>query len=151
MSTTFEVTQRNMITWRRLLVLAASMVCINGMTWAVVKVNQLNYVYPIDADSLGLPILLTILASVFTIPVLALIGIWPSLRFANRLSSRGPIGRFFRNMALIMLYSLATLFTLSGAIYWLDPNHWLIAMSYCLLGAALGLFLVKDVKGLLSN
>lgn len=151
MNTKFELTQRNMVRRRRALVLVASIVLINGMTWAIVKLNQLNHVYPIDADSIGLPILLTILASVFTIPAVALIGIWPSIGFANRLSSRWPIGGLFGTIALMMLYLIAALFALSGAVYWLNPDHWLIAMSYCVLGAALGLFFVQDVKGLFSS
>jgi hypothetical protein len=42
--------------WKRVFVLTLVLAVINGVTWVVVVKNQRDGVYPIDGDSIGIPI-----------------------------------------------------------------------------------------------
>jgi hypothetical protein len=137
--------------WKRLLVLVLALALINGATFAVVVVNQENGVYPIDGDSIAIPIISTLFASSFVLPFLVLIGLLPGAQFLSRLCSRGRAWSIGMALLLFALYLAAALFAVGGAGYWAIPSHYWIAVSYLLLLSALALFLVLDARRLLSN
>jgi hypothetical protein len=137
--------------WKRLLVLTLALVLINGATWVVVVENQHNGVYPIDGDSIGIPIISTLVASSFVLPLLVLIGLLPGAQFLSRLCSRGQAWTVCVNLLLFALYVAAALFAIGGAGYWAIPNHYWITVCYFVLLLALVLFFALDARRLLSN
>lgn len=114
--------------WQRLLVFILSLVLINRTTWIVVEENQRNGLYPVEGDSISIPIFGTQGASLFALPFLVLIGLLPGARFLNRLCSRGWAGSVCVALLLVSLYLAAALFAVRGADYWAFPYHYWISV-----------------------
>lgn len=137
--------------WKRLLVLILALVLVNGATWVVVVENQHSGIYPIDGDSIGIPIISTLVASSFVLPLLVSIGLLPGTQFLSRLCSRGRAWTVCVNLLLFTLYAATALFAIGGAGYWAIPNHYSIAACYFVLLVVLSLFFVLDARRRLSN
>lgn len=137
--------------WPRILVLVTALVLINAATWAVILENGHNGVYPMDGDSIGIPIMSTLVASAFVLPLLVLIGSLPCAGFVSRLCSRGPVWGACVAIVLLALYSGAAIFAVDGVGYWSIPNHYSIAFCYLLLSLVLALFFVLDARRLFAN
>jgi hypothetical protein len=136
--------------WRRVFALVAALTLINGMTWIVVKENQRNGLYPVEADSIGLPILGTLLISFIVLPVLVSIGLLSGTQWMHRLRSHS-FQNLLPGMILLAFYVIATLFALGGLGYWAVPDHYPIALCYLMLICVLILCLALDFQWLLSN
>jgi hypothetical protein len=79
---------------QRLLVLLLTLSAIDGTTWAVVVQNQRKALYPVDADSIVIPIFDTVLLSTLVLPFLVLVCWLPNAAFFDRLRRRGTVGAF---------------------------------------------------------
>ena len=132
-----------------LLVLA--LILINVATWFVTGVNQRHGVYPVDADSIGIPIVGTWVNSLLVLPQLFLIGFLGSFSFVRRLCSRDIRWSIAIGIVLLALYANVGLFAISGVAEWMLPNHYLMAVCYSLLFLVLIVFLFLDMKLLFSN
>ena len=127
-----------------LLVLA--LIFINIATWFVTGANQRSGIYPIDADSIGIPIAGTWFHSLLVLPQLFLISFLGSFGFVTRLCSRDTRWSIAIGIVLLALYVNVGLFAISGVAEWMLPNHYLIAVGYLLLFLVLVIFLLLDMK-----
>lgn len=129
-----------------LLVLA--LILINVATWFVTGINQRNGVYPVDADSIGIPIMGTWFKSVFVLPQLFLIGFLSDFGFVRELRSRRIAWSIVLGIVLLALYISVGLFAISGMVGWMFPDHYLLAASYSFLLLTLIIFFFRDMKQL---
>ena len=130
-------------TYRKLIFLIAALVLINGITCAVLSRNQTMGLYPIDADSIGIPVMETILVSFFLLPILIVICALSDQKVQVWLSARNLWSLMAAKGVLALAYSVAFLFTIYGGLYWSDPDHYLIAVGYVVMLIALVISLVK--------
>jgi hypothetical protein len=147
---TARVREQEMNRWHKLAFLAMALLLINVATWFITGVNQRNGVYPVDADSIGIPIVGTLFASLVVLPLLLLIGLLPTAGFVRRLCSRGFRWSIAAGAALLVLYVTVGLFAVSGVAEWAIPHHYLIAACYSFLLLVLVAFLFLDMKRLFS-
>jgi hypothetical protein len=134
-----------------MLVLVLALVLVNAVTFAVVLENQRSGVYPINGDSIGIPIIGTLVVSGVVLPMLVLIGFLPGAQFVKRLCSRGLPWRIGAGLLLLAVYVAVGFFALGAVEYWAIPNHYWIATSYVLSFLALAFFSILDARWLLSN
>ena len=134
-----------------MLVLVSALVLVNAATFFVVSDNAAAGRYPIDADSIGIPIMSTLVLSVIALPILLLVGLLPSAQFLVRLCSRGLPWRISTGVLLLALYVILALFALDGVGYWAVPNHYWITASYVVSLLVLLFFSIVDARWLFSN
>jgi hypothetical protein len=113
---------KSMKGWQRVLVLVVVLILINGATWVVVVENQHRGLYPIDGDSVGIPIISTLIASSLVLPLLVFIGFLPGSNFVSRLCIRGLAWTVGVSIVLLVLYFGAAVFAVGGASYWSIPR-----------------------------
>lgn len=123
----------------------------NVTTWAVVFENYRAHVYRSDADSIGIPIVSTILSSIFALPFLAGIVLIPHFRSIRDARSRSAVAFTIAAAGLLVSYSVIALFGLAGLAYWAGPNHYLIAASYLCLLLLVGTLFILDFARLWSR
>ena len=131
--------------------LVRALILINIATWFVTGANQKNGVYPVDADSIGIPIGGTWFHSLLVLPQLFLISFLGSFGFVTQLCSSDNRWSIAIGFVLLALYVNVSLFAISGVAEWMLPNHYLIAFGYLLLFLVLFIFLLLDIKLLFSN
>jgi hypothetical protein len=137
--------------WKRTLTLLVALVLVNVVTFVVVRENQHSGLYPVDGDSIGIPIMSTLALSVLALPLLVIIGLLPGAQFVVRLCARGLLWRIGVGFFLLVLYVVVALLALDGAGYWAIPNHYSVASAYVASLLALAFFFVFDTRWLLSN
>lgn len=137
--------------WHKVTLLVLALVLINTATWFVTGMNQRNGVYPVDADSIGIPIIGTWFNSLFVLPQLFLIGLLARLSFVRVLCSRHIGWSIILGILLLALYVSVGLFAISGVVEWMFPNHYLIAFCYLLLLLMLVVLLFLDIHLLFSE
>ncbi len=132
----------------RLTSLALALVGVNLATFIIIRINFTNGVYPPEADSIGIPILTAGAGSIITaLYLLALIFI-PKLP-TDDIRNRIPKGV---GLSLTVLAHLPVfLIGIIAALYWWDPDHYIISLSYVGGMAVLGYWIKTDVKQLLSK
>lgn len=89
----------------------------NAVAFYVLLGNMRSGVYRDDADSISIPIMSNALASLFVIALMA--GCVLTIRRNRFASSLG-----------ILFGVLAVAISVSCALYWLTPHHYLIALSF---------------------
>jgi hypothetical protein len=120
----------------RLIGLSVAILLVDLATYWVLSNNLESGVYSDRADSIGLPIGLTLVASVLLLPAFALVAAAPLLLVA------AGERRLLRALALVVVafsYVSVAAMAAGGLAYWFTPNHYAIAASY----AALGVWLVR--------
>jgi hypothetical protein len=137
--------------WKRTLTLLVALVLVNMVTFVVVRENQHSGLYPVDGDSIGIPIMSTLALSVLVLPLLVLIGLLPGAQFMVRLCARGLLWRIGVGFFLLVLYVVVALLAFDGAGYWAIPDHYSVASAYVASLLALALFFLFDTRWLLSN
>ncbi len=137
--------------WHKLVVLALTLLSINVTTWLLITQNQRDGIYPVDADSISIPIFDTVIGSLCVLPFLLLVSFLPSASFVARLCSRGIGWAIAAFLLLLSFYAAVALFALSGVAYWASPHHYPIAVCYSVLLLALVMFLATDTRKLFSN
>lgn len=137
--------------WHKFAFLSIALLLINVATWFITHYNSRNGIYPMDADSIGIPIFGTLFASLLVLPLLLLISFLPTTGFVRRFCSRSIGCSLAACIMLLLLYGAAGLFAVSGIAEWAVPHHYLIAASYSVLFLVLVVFLLYDIKQLYSN
>lgn len=129
-------------TWLKPACFLSALLLVNGMTWFVTSANQKKDLYPVNADSVGIPIMLTVGVSILMLPILIVIGLLQNKSLLMWLESKGLVRRLVMRIVLLLLYGPVFLVTVYGIAYWSIPDHYSIAVSYLLLFVALltGLF-----------
>ena len=128
----------------KMVIFLVALLLINFVTWLVTTSNQKANLYPIDADSIGIPIMVTIASSVLMLPILFIIVINKNKFSLFWLKSQNYIGQVFLKIAICLLYIFAILFAALGITYWSFPGHYLIAVSYWIFLFVLTTYLLLD-------
>ena len=135
----------------KLMVLAASLLLVNGTILAVLAANAHNGVYPISADSIGIPLAETAELSMICAALLAsILGLSSlSLAFHRARSSRSWLLLAVGILALAYLLAVG-FFTLWG-LSWFSPHHYPIAASCGFAVGAILYLAVMDYRSLRPN
>jgi hypothetical protein len=129
--------------WVKFLLLAVTAVLTYSVLSKTLSQNQFNYVYPIDADSIGMPMAYTFLSFIALIPFAAFFCIASLSR--NEDKDKSSIAWFaFKVISYLFSYLLLTFVTLVSASYWNTPHHYVIAKWYLALVLLIQAFLVFD-------
>jgi len=131
----------------KLILLMAAMLLVNATTWLVTTQNQKDGLYPIDADSIGLPIAATVFVSLLLLPALFFISI-PSQYLSMWLRSENRICRIAVRSGFLLFYLIGFLFSIYGFVYWNFPEHYSISVSYLALLLAIVVCLSVDIVSL---
>jgi hypothetical protein len=104
----------------RAIILLAAIVATGGVVFVVLLRNHAAGVYPIEADSLGIPLfssalVLMLFAALMTVGLL-----------------RASTSRWLTRLGTLSLV-LASFLTLFYGLTWADSDHWPIAVSFCAL------------------
>lgn len=135
----------------KLAILVVALVMVNLVTWLVVTTNQSNAIYPIDADSISIPLFSSFLASLFALPFFTVIAFFPTVRFVAMRCSRSAVWSVAVGLFLLVAYLAGAVYAITSAAYWAAPHHYLITSSYTILLIGLAILLVLDTKFLFSN
>jgi hypothetical protein len=124
--------------------LGITIVCVTA--YATLSRNQSDGIYPIDADSIGIPLMLTLTYSmILLVLLLTAIGV----------TGLGKTGSRTRRISVQVitasLYSIALLVAGEAALSWLIPHHYTISAAYGFLIAVIGTRLVNDMRELTYN
>ena len=135
----------------KLMLSAASLVLVNGTVRAVLAMNLRNGVYPVNADSIGIPLAETAELSMVGAALLAVVVMLSALGRALR---KGPSARhwlFLTMGGLVLAYLLAIGFFTLWGLSWLSPHHHLIVASFAIVVSAILYLAVADYRSLRRN
>jgi len=122
-----------MIKWVKLALFISAILLVNCVTWFVTTANQKARLYPIDADSIGIPIMLTITVSILILPPVFFISMLPNNNVLVRLKSEGLFSRLVLLTCFLLLYAFVFWFAVHGITYWNFLGHYFIVVSYLIL------------------
>ena len=137
--------------WHRLVLIVIALLAVDGSTYLVLSHNLDAGVYPVDGDSIGIPmvstLILSLVGAIFLLSALSLVYIGSIVRF----SQKGKV-HLSAVILLMFLLNLPPLFLLFlGAGFWSMPNHYmLLAIMVVTLTIVAGVF-VRDIRWLISN
>lgn len=134
-----------MASYLRGFTLIAGVIIANIVTWSVLRINQIYGKYPIDADSIGIPIAITIASSVAVSPFIILIGIFGRYIIVILFLSNRFFVRLFFVLLLIFSYALSFAFCFYLSIYWHSSGHFLISSTYIIIMMFLFFYFMLDV------
>ena len=100
-----------------------SLVLSNGLLWFVLDQNMSAGIYPVDADSVGIPIM-----EALTVSLVILLCVAVTIALPNR--TRGW------RVAQGVPASIASLLALLLSVSWLSPSHYLAATAFFALALA---------------
>jgi hypothetical protein len=133
-------------TWIKFLLLTISAIIIGQVVSSVVTKNLYDYVYPMEADSISIPILSTYLMFIVLLPFAI------SFSFLSISKYEEPNQKisfwFVSKLVLyIISYIVLALTAISGCLYWNTsyPNHNFISLSYIGLVALIHGILIFDL------
>ena len=135
----------------KLMVSAASLLLVNGTVRAVLAANLRNGVYPLNADSIGIPLAETAeLSMVGAALLVAVVG----LSSLGRALRKGPSSRHWFLLAmsgLALAYLLAIGFFVLWGLSSLNPHHYLIVTSCAIAASAIFYLAAADYRSLRPN
>lgn len=137
--------------FHKLIILGAALISVNLVTWLVVTANQSNAIYPVEADSIAIPLFSTFLASLLVLPFFAVIALMPTARFIAIRCSRNAVWSVAIGILLVVAYFAALAYAVTSAAYWAVPHHYPIAFSYILLVIGLVILFILDARFLFAN
>lgn len=130
----------------RLSLFAALLITVNVVTGHVINTNFAAGVYPVDADSIGIPLVGTLFASVLSLAMLLPLLLLSSLDWGFRKATASRAWRWAIGLLLTGLYLWNLLLQVNWAFFWIDPHHGLIAASIGLVAVALLWLAVVDLR-----
>jgi hypothetical protein len=136
--------------WYKFAVFAATLVAINAMT-LITQSNLRAGVYPVNADSIAIPIFSTLLASLVVAPFLLVIAFLPGSAFVARLLVKGMAWSLLFITSLVLIYLPSVAFAVLGGGYWAVSHHYLISLCFGGLLLALTIYFVLDLVQLFSH
>jgi hypothetical protein len=129
--------------WLKFSLLAVSATLTYFFLCKTLSHNQFNYVYPMEADSIGMPMAFSLLSFIALIPFAAVFCIASLSR--NKDNGKYSVAWFaFKVVSYLFSYLLLTFVTLVLASYWNTPHHYVIAKWYFGLMVLIQAFLVFD-------
>jgi hypothetical protein len=136
---------------RKVVVLAVALVIVNFVTRLVVRANLSNAIYPVDTDSISIPLFSIFLASPHVLPFFAVIVLFPTARFVALRCSRSTAWSLAVGLIFLVAYAAVSVYAITSTAYWTAPYHYLIALCYAFLFIGLAILFVLDTKFLFSN
>jgi hypothetical protein len=136
---------------RKLSILFGANLLIAGVVWLVLTSNLESSVYPIDADSLGIPLFdSAITAGIgFVLAVVSSVFCGLAYWLASRTKSRAAL--LVSQIALALVDLLVVAFFVFWGLSWFVPHHYLISVA-CWLAAATMVYLsISDLCNLRPN
>lgn len=129
----------------RMIILLVSIVLVNIITWLIAGTNQKNSYYPMDADSIGIPIMCTAGISIFMLPIFIIGNFFlkQNILFKPKLKN---VTRIMIEIIIFLIYALALFFGSYGFFYWSYPRHYSISASYLILCSILLGNLIYDLR-----
>ena len=135
----------------KLVLFSALLLLVNLTSRTTLTTNQLNGVYPANADSIGIPLAETASLSVVGAILLAALLALSSLSRAYRQGSR-PRPWFIASVAsLALAYLLTFTFFALWGMSWFIPHHFSIAASCALVFGVVLWLAVADYRSLRPN
>jgi hypothetical protein len=130
--------------WLKLILLAVTAALINSVVRKTLTANAFNNLYPVEADSIGMPMAFTFFSFIALIPFAVVFCIAPLSR--NKDNGKYSVAWFaFKVVSYLFSYLLLTFVTLVSASYWNNPHHYVIAKWYLALLVLIQAFLVFDL------
>lgn len=123
---------------RSLLLIIASLVAANVASFFTLSHNQSEGVYPIDADSIGLPLMENAILSVLLLALLC------TAIFI-------PKSKIFGSTLSVALCGLAALLSGASSVSWAIPNHYIMAIAYGCVLVVCGILTASYISKLASN
>lgn len=114
----------------KMAIFLVALLLINFVTWLVTTSNQKANLYPIDADSIGIPIIVTITSSALMLPILFIMVMYKNIFSRFEVKSQNFISKISLKIGVSLLYIFVILFAVIGITYWSFPGHYSIAVSY---------------------
>lgn len=114
-------------------VVGLALACVAAVVNHVLSRNLALSVYPIDADSIGIPLIESLTVSLM---------VWVLASATFVLLGR----RWWVSWLALVLLTLAAVLSALYGLSWWNPNHWEIAASYLAVAAILGWRLAIGVK-----
>ena len=121
-----------------LLVTLVAVAATNISVYFVTYYNAQHGIYPVDADSISIPIFESLFLSLAFLFLLV-----PAVLLMGR-------GRWLSILAIV-LAGLAAILSVSESWYWLVPNHYIIALLYAVLAASCIVVASISARSLASN
>ena len=130
--------------WLKFSLLAVSAALTYSVLCKTLSHNQFNYVYPMEADSIGMPMAFSLLSFIALIPFAAVFCIASLSR--NKDNGKYSVAWFaFKVFSYLFSYLLLTFVTLVTASYWNTPHHYVISNWYLALVVLIQAFFVLDL------
>jgi hypothetical protein len=135
----------------RVAVFAALLAVVDCVIYYVLTSNLCNGVYPVNADSLGIPFMETIMLSLVAAALLLVAALVSGIDWLFRQAKASAVWRCLLAVSLSLTHlSAAALFALWG-FSWAEPHHYFI-VAVCGLAALLVLyFLAAEIRLLRPN
>jgi hypothetical protein len=130
--------------WLKFILLAVSAALTYSIVCKTLSENQFNYVYPMEADSIGMPMAFTLFSLIALIPFAVVFS-------TASLSRNKDNGKYsvawlgFKVVSYLFSYLLLTFVTLVSASYWNTPHHYVISNWYLALVVLIQAFFVFDL------
>jgi uncharacterized membrane protein len=115
----------------------ASLALANGLTYLTLKQNQATGIYPVDADSISLPIMEGLLVSAALLIFLGVAILIP----------RKGRGRAFG----VFLSAIAAVGALLEVVAWSVPHHYTIAAAYGMVTGVSIIIAINIARGMAAN
>lgn len=126
--------QKINFSWRvKIIIFFVAIILVNVMTWLITSINQKAGLYPVDADSIGMPIIFTAGASLFMLSVFIIISLISKKISFFGLKLEGLTRTIAIRIPLLLIYIFSFLLAMYGVVYWSYPGHYSIAASYFIL------------------
>lgn len=130
--------------WLKFILLAVTAALINSVVRKTLTANAFNNLYPVEADSIGMPMAFTFFSFIALIPFAVFFCIAPLSR--NKDNGKYSLAWFaFKVVSYLFSYLILTFVTLASASYWNTPHHYVIAKWYLALVVLIQAFLVFDL------
>ena len=137
--------------WHRLMLIVIALLAVDGSTYLVLSHNLEAGVYPVNGDSIGIPMVTTLLLSlvgaVFLLSALSLVFIGSIVRFSQK--GKAHLSAVILLLVLLTLPPLFLLFL--GAGFWSMPNHYLLLAIMVIMLTVVAGVLIRDIRWLISN
>ncbi len=139
--------------WRiKLTAFLVAMILVNLTTWIVTGLNQEHGLYAVDADSIGIPRLSTLVASLLMLPILGATGVLSKNDVFVKQAEKGITHISIVRVSLLLLgYATALSFAVGGAVAWSSSGHYPIAATYLVLCVVFLVGLICDWREGLSG
>ncbi|MGH7435992.1 MAG: hypothetical protein ACRENE_09985 [Polyangiaceae bacterium] len=121
--------------------MAGALALVNVGTCTVVNGNLHAGVYRPDADSIGIPIFSTMIASALVCPFLA----WVALFSPAPSSARSVVASVVATVVSLVAYAVSEVFGLAGMAYWTAPHHYAIVGCYVVVALLVAALFALDV------